>query len=67
MKNRLHVIFAAITIHLLCAALHADDPASSRFYWAKTYGKSPAKFTAADWRPRIDATWGQGLPTSQKL
>ena len=67
MKNRQHVIFAAITIHLLCAALHADDPASSRFYWAKTYGKSPAKFTAADWRPRIDATWGQGLPTAQKL
>ena len=67
MKNRLQFIFVAITIHLLCASLHADDPANSRFYWANTYGKNPAKFTAADWRPIIDATWGQGLPTAQKL
>ncbi len=67
MKNRLQFIFAVITIHLLCASLHADDPANSNFNWANAYGESPTKFTEKDWRPIIDAAWGQGLPTAQKL
>jgi hypothetical protein len=67
MKNILRFVFAAITALLLCASLRADDSASENFNWAKTHGKSPTKFTAKDWRPIIDATWGQGLPTAQKL
>ena len=35
--------------------------------WTARYGKSPAHFTPADWAPIIDATWGEGLPTADKL
>ncbi len=45
-----------------------SEPAfSEAFSWEATYGKSPAAFTQDDWRAVIDATWGAGLPTTQKL
>ncbi|MGH7601431.1 MAG: S41 family peptidase, partial [bacterium] len=67
MRINLRSVFAAITIYLLCAPLLASNAAASDFNWANAHGKSPTKFTAADWRPIIDATWGQGLPAAQKL
>lgn len=67
MRIDLQIVFAAISIHLFCASSQANDPAASDFNWAKAHGKSPTKFTAKDWRPVIDAAWGTGLPTAQKL
>ncbi len=67
MRINLRSSFAAIIIHLFCAPSQADGPAASDFNWAKAHGKSPTKFTAKDWRPIIDAAWGTGLPTAQKL
>lgn len=67
MRTNLRSVFAAIALLLLNASLRAGDSASENFNWAAAHGKSSTKFTAADWRPIIDATWGQGLPTAQKL
>ena len=66
LNKNVHTILAA-AMHLLCAFVYASDPANLNFDWANAHGKSPAKFTAKDWRPVIDAAWGQGLPTAQKL
>ncbi len=49
---------------------HLPIPAPSTksdFNWQKEYGKSPTKFTANEWRQVIDATWGQGISTTEKL
>ena len=37
------------------------------FSWNKEYGKSTTKFTATEWQQVIDATWGQGISTTEKL
>ncbi|MCL4708618.1 T9SS type A sorting domain-containing protein [bacterium] len=67
MRKNLPIASAAFIFHLLCASSQASSPVASDFSWAKMHGKSPTKFTAKDWRPIIDAVWGQGLPTAQKL
>ena len=40
---------------------------STDFSWANQYGKSPTQFSVYEWREIIDARWGTGLPTTQKL
>ena len=67
MRKNLHAIFAVMAFLLCNDFLQAGDSANENFNWAAAYGKSPAKFTARDWRPIIDATWGQSLLTAQKL
>lgn len=67
MKTNLRFVSAAMIFLLLSVSLLAGDFANENFNWAVAHGKSPAKFTAKDWRPIIDATWGQGLPTATKL
>ena len=40
---------------------------SADFSWVNRYGKSPTQFSINEWREIIDAKWGAGLPTAQKL
>lgn len=67
MQTTRRSVFTALVIHLLAVSLQAGNPEYENFSWSATYGKSPARFTAKDWRPIIDALWGRGLPTAQKL
>lgn len=41
--------------------------AKSDFKWAEKYGKSSTEFNVEDWQQIIDATWGTGISTSEKL
>lgn len=45
----------------------ATQAQNSGFSWKDTYGKSPTAFTVADWQSVIDATWGDGADTDEKL
>jgi len=45
----------------------APGAQSATFSWADSYGKSPTRFSREDWQDVIDATWGAGLPTEEKL
>lgn len=40
---------------------------SEAFSWADTYGKSPTQFSVSEWHDVIDATWGEGVSTDDKV
>ena len=62
------LLFQADALHGQSQSSTIDFPAiSSLASWKASYGKSPAQFTPMDWAPIIDATWGAGLPTEDKL
>jgi hypothetical protein len=67
MPNRRHPPFFGVILCVMLGALYNPAQAQNAFNWADHYGKSPTQFTPDDWRAIIDATWGDGLPTPQKL
>jgi Peptidase family S41 len=68
--SRLSLVPLSVFLFVTVASLSTWNASFAQFpiqSWEAQYGKKTIDFTPADWKVVVDARWGSGLPTSEKL